>query len=355
MAKSFTFAAGLISIFAIASPVQAAQTFTVSYMCNLNGAPGQLVAQVTAVGDTAVVTGPQGDIHGTLNMGGMNLQYGGTLTSQYGRWSFTGENAFADFTDLSNYSRFHGQFIPQAGGQLILVIAPETQGREQYICQQQGGSAAAGGYPQQGYPQQGTYQPQQPAYPQQGGNGQSAPANLDRLMQAERQDMGVQPTKQLHTGAMHGPTPASIPGGQVVTTKGLVELAQRQVPFVLIDALGGSQSIPTAVPAAWASQSGTFDDAVQNQFVQLLQQKTGGHKEMPIVLFCLSRECWMSYNAALRAINAGYTNVLWYRGGMEAWETAGLPTEATQQGNPQQGYAPQAYQQQRYAEQGYPY
>jgi hypothetical protein len=38
--------------------------------------------------------------------------------------------------------------------------------------------------------------------------------SLDRMTQAERQDLGVQPTKQLHGGPIHGLTPASIPGGQ---------------------------------------------------------------------------------------------------------------------------------------------
>ena len=42
--------------------------------------------------------------------------------------------------------------------------------------------------------------------------------------------------------------------------------------------------------------------------------------------YCQGTYCWMSYNAALRAINLGYTNVLWYRGGIEAWKQAGLPT-----------------------------
>ena len=31
-------------------------------------------------------------------------------------------------------------------------------------------------------------------------------------------------------------------------------------------------------------------------------------------------------NAALRAINLGYKQVLWYRGGIEAWQKAGLQT-----------------------------
>jgi rhodanese-related sulfurtransferase len=131
---------------------------------------------------------------------------------------------------------------------------------------------------------------------------------------------------------MHGPTPASIPGGQVITTQGLLELAQSgRVPFAVFDTLGGAETLPGAIPAAWASQPGSFNDQLQRQLVQALQQRTAGKKEMPLVFYCLSDQCWNSYNAALRAINAGYTNVLWYRGGITAWKAAGLPT---QRGNP---------------------
>lgn len=45
-------------------------------------------------------------------------------------------------------------------------------------------------------------------------------------------------------------------------------------------------------------------------------------------MYCLSPERWMSYNVSLRAINLGYTNVLWYRGGIESWKKAGLPVSA---------------------------
>jgi PQQ-dependent catabolism-associated CXXCW motif protein len=147
-------------------------------------------------------------------------------------------------------------------------------------------------------------------------------------MQQERQDFGVRPPRQLHGGAMHGPTPASIPGGQVITTPGLVALIQgRQAPYIVFDVLGQPEALPGAVPAAWLSQAGTFDDAVQQQAAVMLGQATQGRKEVALVFYCLSRECWMSYNAALRAIQAGYTNVLWYRGGIEAWKAAGLPTQ----------------------------
>lgn len=148
-------------------------------------------------------------------------------------------------------------------------------------------------------------------------------------VQPERQDPGVAPTRELHTGAMHGPTPSSIPGGQVITTQGLQALVSgRQTPFLLLDILGGPQVIPGAQSAVPAAQPGSFNDAIQQQFGQFLQQATKGNKEMPLVLYCQSSECWMSYNAALRAINLGYRNVHWYRDGIEAWQAAGQPVMA---------------------------
>jgi PQQ-dependent catabolism-associated CXXCW motif protein len=154
--------------------------------------------------------------------------------------------------------------------------------------------------------------------PQTDAGGASSPSN-------ELQDYGVQPTAQLHTGAMHGPTPVNVPGGRVVTTREVATL-MRAGPgqYLLLDVLGGPDMLPTAQQAVWLAQPGTFDDATQKQAVAAFQQATGGRKDMPIILYCQSTQCWMSYNAALRAIAAGYTNVLWYRGGIEAWRAAGL-------------------------------
>jgi PQQ-dependent catabolism-associated CXXCW motif protein len=218
-----------------------------------------------------------------------------------------------------NYPQQPGGY-PQGGG-----YPPQPSG----YPQQPGGYPQGSGYPPQpsGYPQQPGNYPQQPGgYPQPPGAG--GQANLDQMMQMERQDFGVQPTKQLYSGQMHGPTPASIPGGQVITTKGLVALVQgNQSPYLLFDVLGGVETLPGALPASAASQPGNFADQTQQQFGAFLQQRTGGRKDIPLIFYCLSTQCWMSYNAALRAINMGYTNVLWYRGGIEAWKMAGLPTQ----------------------------
>jgi PQQ-dependent catabolism-associated CXXCW motif protein len=208
--------------------------------------------------------------------------------------------------------------------------APAPQ--QQAYPQQQGDAQQQGYPPQQGQPQQQSYrqeqdQPQQQGYPRRGA------VDLDQMMQMERQDFGVPPTNELHTGAMHGPTPNSIPGGQVITTKGLVALLNgRQAPALLLDILGGPEKIPGAQYAVPASQPGAFNDQTQQQFGQFLQQATGGNKEYPLVLYCLSPDCWMSYNASLRAINLGYTNVLWYRGGIQSWKQAGQPVQQAQPG-----------------------
>lgn len=196
-----------------------------------------------------------------------------------------------------------------------------------------GEAANVQGAPTGATPPQTSAQPVPSPAPRSAGTTPSPGANpLDALAAEERRDFGVPPSAALHAGAMHGPTPASIPGGQLITTKGLVELTQGgQGSVLLLDVLGGQEMIRGAVYAVPAAQSGSFDDQTQQQFGQFLKQATGGNAAHPIVAYCLSPECWMSYNAALRAIHLGYTNVLWYRGGIEAWKRAGLPTQAPSQ------------------------
>jgi rhodanese-related sulfurtransferase len=150
---------------------------------------------------------------------------------------------------------------------------------------------------------------------------------LDELAEFERKDMGVKPTDRLHSGEMHGPTPTSIPGGTLITTKGLLPMMRGQVgdPPIVFDVLGGPQTLPNAVPAVQAAQPGDFNDRVQQQFAQLLKKATRDDALAPLVFYCQGPMCWMSYNAALRAIKLGYQNVMWYRGGVDAWQRATQP------------------------------
>lgn len=150
---------------------------------------------------------------------------------------------------------------------------------------------------------------------------------LDQLGRYEREDLGVPATPQLRSGDLHGATPARIPGGQVITTRGVIELMRdQQTPFLIFDVLGAQETLPGAIPVVEASWPGSFDDEISRKMGAHLQQVTQGDTRIPLIFYCASRECWMSYNAALRAINLGYGNVLWYRGGLDAWKEAGGQT-----------------------------
>lgn len=52
-----------------------------------------------------------------------------------------------------------------------------------------------------------------------------------------------------------------------------------------------------------------------------------GKSQRPIVFFCL-RNCWMSWNAAKRALEWGFANVVWYPDGTDGWRESGLPIAA---------------------------
>ena len=142
----------------------------------------------------------------------------------------------------------------------------------------------------------------------------------------EDRDWNVAPTAQLRTGDYHGPTPLTIPGGRVVRTTEISSMLSGPSPPYLIDVLGG-QGHRTIRGAFWLRGAGAGDLSTEEarRFGDAVAKFAAGDKGRPIVFFCADRECWLSYNAALRAIAAGYTNIMWYRGGIAAWLHAGEP------------------------------
>ncbi len=141
----------------------------------------------------------------------------------------------------------------------------------------------------------------------------------------ELRDFGVPPTPYLRPGQFHAPTPTAVPGANTLSTEALAQAVNGGVRLILIDVLGGQYSLPGAQMAPAMASPGSFSDQIQRQTVTWLGQISGGDSAIPIVIFCSGPECWLSYNAALRAVAAGYTNVYWYRGGLDAWQMAGLP------------------------------
>lgn len=135
MRTAYALAAGLVSTIGLAGTAQAQQVSVVTYVCNIEGAQAQLTAQVQAVSPAGVFQDSSGMFGGSISTGEVNYYYQGTLISQTGgRYSFTGENAFADFIDLNTNDRFRVQMIVQ-GQMLQLIINPQGPGPVQYFCQ----------------------------------------------------------------------------------------------------------------------------------------------------------------------------------------------------------------------------
>lgn len=161
------------------------------------------------------------------------------------------------------------------------------------------------------------------------------PAAVDprfaQAAKAESEDFSVAPVESLHAEPFHAPTPTSIPGAQVISTQALAAMYEKNAGnFIVFDVLGGPQGLPGAQNALPAARGTSFNDQTQRDFGNYLQQVTRGNKDVPLVFYCQSAHCWMSYNAALRAVRLGCTRVYWYRGGIEAWQAAGLPLQGRQ-------------------------
>lgn len=71
---------------------------------------------------------------------------------------------------------------------------------------------------------------------------------------------------------------------------------------------------------------GEISSETETYFTHALTRLTDGDLSRKMVFFC-KRACWMSWNAAKRAQSFGYTQVLWFADGIEAWREADGPTE----------------------------
>ncbi len=138
----------------------------------------------------------------------------------------------------------------------------------------------------------------------------------------EDKETGISPTTSVNR-TFHSPTPKGIPGAKLIFTSELKFMLSSAEPPLLVNVLVSPKiSIPGSV-----ANNGIGSDFVRKgeidaqEFLDLHLRE----KSKPVVFYCLSWQCWLSYNAVLRAVSWGYTNVYWYRGGIYSWFDAGLP------------------------------
>jgi hypothetical protein len=152
---------------------------------------------------------------------------------------------------------------------------------------------------------------------------------LDALQRAgmpryadEQVDEHVPPSDVPLTGDRFAATPRSLPHGRVIDTAEMQVLLRGTAAKLVIDVGTGSAAPDVAVwggPGDKPHGNDQFLDDTARPFA-------AAHPHSPIVIMGDGTYGVMAYNAALHLVSAGYENVLWYRGGEEAWVAHGLPS-----------------------------
>lgn len=155
---------------------------------------------------------------------------------------------------------------------------------------------------------------------------------------------GVPEPDDYRLGDYNAPTPATLRGARVLGTDAVRELVASG-GAVLIDVLPTPRrpeatrpgtpwlplphhSIPGSVWLPTVGQ-GVITAAAERKLAEVLARTTGGRRDAPVVFYC-KPDCWISWNAARRAVEGGWSDVVWYPEGIDGWVRAGLPTEVVE-------------------------
>jgi PQQ-dependent catabolism-associated CXXCW motif protein len=119
----------------------------------------------------------------------------------------------------------------------------------------------------------------------------------------EDRDWGVAPPPGLRGSNYHGRTPTTIPGARVVKTLELKTMLESDPRPFLVDVLSGPahRTLPGAL---WLHNGGLgdFDAAEEKRYLDTIALLAGHDTSRHLVFFCSSARCWLSYNAASRAL-----------------------------------------------------
>jgi PQQ-dependent catabolism-associated CXXCW motif protein len=136
-----------------------------------------------------------------------------------------------------------------------------------------------------------------------------------------------------------GLTPATLTGARVVTTVEAAALWKAGAAFVDVLPHAPRPNLPAGtiwhenprvdIPGSiWLPDTGygALAAATQKYLLDGLAKVTGGDRTRWLVVYCM-KNCWMSWNAAKRALSVGYKNVAWYPDGTDGWQAATLPVQ----------------------------
>ncbi len=131
------------------------------------------------------------------------------------------------------------------------------------------------------------------------------------------------------TAASAADTPAELAGTKLVSAEEVVKAKSAGAPVidtrVAAEYAEGHIAGALSIPYREKSAKTVNFDAGQDEFNLA---KMPSDKAAPVVIYCNGPECWKSFKASTVALKAGYTNILWYRGGFPDWKSKNMPIAA---------------------------
>ena len=140
--------------------------------------------------------------------------------------------------------------------------------------------------------------------------------------------------------AFRAPTPATLQGARVISTEearalwegggaGFVDVLPQPPKPDLPEGTFWRPPPRENIPGSlWLPGTGygALSPEAQAYFEAGLARASGDDPSRTVVFYCQA-ECWMSWNAAKRALDASHEAVAWYPEGTDGWAAAGLPLE----------------------------
>lgn len=148
---------------------------------------------------------------------------------------------------------------------------------------------------------------------------------------------------QYRTDNYRAPTPRTLRGARVVTTAE-AEAIWKRGGAAFVDVLPQPPRPKLPPGTLWRDQPrldipgsiwlpdtgyGVLAPKMEAYLRAGLSKATGGDRAKALVIYCL-QDCWMSWNAARRAVAMRYNNVIWYPAGTDGWAQARLPLKPAQ-------------------------
>jgi adenylate cyclase len=149
----------------------------------------------------------------------------------------------------------------------------------------------------------------------------------------EEANAGLPITEGVRSAYPIGLTPIGAPGVSTIKTSELRALigdgvggASAELPLLLSincsnclrDTIPGT----TFVPGTY--RDGVLDDAKRQALKVLVDRLLHGDRTRRVITYSWNPVFWDARNLAIELVALGYPNVSWYRGGLEAWDVAGL-------------------------------